>query len=83
MERCAASARAAGAFEVTVAGRLRAEEIPSAARNRDECDDPGSQRHKYWTLRWCSGFGLHLRRLADFERIDPDWLGDVLKLGRA
>ena len=28
-----------------------------------------------------AGFGL--RRLADFERIDPDRLGDVLELGRA
>ena len=27
--------------------------------------------------------GLRLRRLADFERIDPDRLGDVLELGRA
>ena len=26
---------------------------------------------------------LRLRRLADFERIDPDRLGDVLELGRA
>ena len=24
-----------------------------------------------------------MRRLADFERIDPDWIGDVLELGWA
>ena len=29
------------------------------------------------------GRGPRLRRLADFERIDPDRLGDVLELGRA
>ena len=27
--------------------------------------------------------GFALRRLADFKRIDPDRLGDVLELGRA
>ena len=47
MERCAASARVAGAFEVTVADRLRAEEIPSAARNRDECDNPRAQQREH------------------------------------
>ena len=35
----------------------------------------------------CFAYGglgrLRLRRLADFERIDPDRLGDVLELGRA
>ena len=27
---------------------VRAEEIPSAARNRDECDDPRAQQREHW-----------------------------------
>ena len=47
MERCAASARAAGAFEVTVAGRFAPRKYQALPAIDDECDDPGGQRHKY------------------------------------
>ena len=57
---------------------------PDARRDHDECDDPRAQQHEHRTLLWCGGLGrLRLRRLADFERIDPDRLGDVLELGWA
>jgi hypothetical protein len=48
---------------------VRAEEIPSAARDDDECD-PGSQQHKIKTLPWCGGLDRprpRLRRSANLE----------------
>ena len=83
MERCAASARAAGAFEVTVAGRFapRKYQAPPAIAMSATIPAPSSRNIERWL--WYGGLGrLRKRRLADFERIDPDRLGDVLELGR-
>ena len=53
-------------------------------RDRGECDYPGGQQREPRTLFWCGRLPrLHLRRFADFERIDPDRVGNVLELGRA
>ena len=71
-------------FDATGAVRPPAKEIPSAARNHDECDDPRAQQREYWPPLSYGGLGrLRLRRLADFDCIDPNRLGDVLELGRA
>ena len=63
------------------------QEIPGADRNHDEQRrDPGRERRapSASSARAASPRrGLRLRRLADFERIGPDRLGDVLELGRA
>ena len=45
-------------------------------------DDHREARRGGFFGRW-GRRGLRLRGLADFERIDPDRLGDVLELGRA
>ena len=83
MERCAASARVAGAFEVTVAGRFapRKYQAPPAIATRATIPAPSSANRPPLSY---GGLGrLRLRRLADFECIDPDRLGDVLELDRA
>ena len=93
MERCAASAGAA-AFARQARARCRdgvdrlRQEIPGAGRDHDEQRrDPGRERRPRRALlrlgRLRLRRGLRLRRLADFERIDPDRLGDVLELRRA
>ena len=68
-----------------ISGRLAgltASQIPAVID--DECDDPGGQQHEHRALFWCGGVSRpHLRRLADFKRIDPDRVGNVLQLGRA
>ena len=71
-------------------GRAPAEEIPGAARDDDERDDPGDQRQERRTLfrlgRLLEGLRLcHRLRLggdADPQRIDPDRLSDVLELSQ-
>ena len=85
MERCAASARAAGAFEVTVAGRFAPRKYqapPAIAMSAAIPRGPASTN-----IERCFGaaglVGFACAALADFERIDPDRLGDVLELGRA
>ena len=47
--------------------------------NDDQRHDGRDDRHEQVTLGYCDR--LHRRRFADFERIDPDRLGDVLELG--
>ena len=60
---------------------VHTKEIPRAARNDDERDDPCAEQHEYWTLLWYGGLGrLRLGRPADRERINPDRLGDVFQL---
>ena len=51
---------------------------------------PAQESARFGRGRRALGFGrrdrrrrFRLRRLADFERIDPDWIGDVLELGWA
>src|SRR5580693_1852542 len=54
------------------------------SRDRGECDESRGQQHEPRTPLWCGRLSrLHPRRLADFERIDPDRVGNVLELGRA
>ena len=49
---------------------VRSKEIPRAARNDDERDDPCAEQREYWTLLWYGGLGrLRLGRPADRERI--------------
>jgi hypothetical protein len=63
---------------------VRTEEIPSAPRNREECDNSRTQQREHWPPPSYGGLGrLRQRRLADFDCIDPDRLGDVLELDRA
>ena len=87
-ERCAASAGAAfeatgvGADVATGAVRFAPRKYHAlAATNMTNATIPSAiGASKERLLGWR---GLRLRRLADFERIDPDRLGDVLELGRA
>src|SRR5580693_4540506 len=54
------------------------------SRDRGECDESRGQQREPRTPLWCGRLSrLHPRRLADFERIDPDRVGNVLQLGRA
>ena len=53
-----------------------------AAEIGERQDDNGQSRRGGFLGRWGQG-GLRLRGVADFERIDPDRLCDVLELSRA
>ena len=90
MERRAA-ASGGGAFEATVAGRLalRKYHAPPAIKMSSAAIPAASGASRETLLRrgrLLAGFAvarLRLRRAADFQRIDPDRLGDVLELRRA
>ena len=84
MERWAASARAGGACEVTVVGRFapRKYQAPPATTISATIPAPSSASIGR-CFRWGGPGRFRLRRLADFERINPDRLGDVLELDRA
>ena len=81
MERCAASGRAAGAFEVTVAGRFAPRKYQALPPIAMSATIPAPSSANIERCFRYGGLGrLRLRRLANFERIDPDRLGDVLEL---
>ena len=67
-------------------GSIGGEEIPSAAGdNEDQSCDPGGEKREPRTLFRLGRFlrrGLRPRRLADFERIDPNRVGNILELPR-
>ena len=88
MERCAASAGAVRRESALRDGAVvRDKEIPRAARDYDERNDPGDQRQEHRTffrlgrLRLCHR--LRLGGDAHLQRINPDRSFDVLELRRA